>query len=78
MLMILHFLKLSQSCFRNLKSTVVRVPLWLSELRICIVTAAGWVAGVVRVWSLVWELPHVSGVAKQFLKIKINKEIKSV
>ena len=41
------------------------VLLWLSGLRIRIVTAAAWVAAVAQIWSLAQELPYTSSVAKK-------------
>ena len=41
------------------------VLLWHSRLRMGIVSAAAWVAAVLWVHSLAWELMHNSGVAKK-------------
>ena len=42
-----------------------RVPLWLSGLKTCIVTAVAKVIDAVQVQSLAWELPHAASIAKK-------------
>ena len=45
--------------------STLRVPLWLSKLRIWHCHCGGSVKPVAWVQSLTWELPHAAGVAKK-------------
>lgn len=47
----------------TLKVLTLGVPMWLSSLRIHVVTVVARVAAMVWVWSLTREFPHAVGVA---------------